>query len=1079
MIMTRSFRISSLILSLLALAPPRAVLAADVPCSLSIPGLVIETVTPESAAFRAGLMPGDRLVSWCRTQSGAEGCAARGDLRNPFDWLSLQMESVQIGGVVVEGAREAESRRWNLLPTFQGVTVAPLLTGELGKIYQSSRDREQAGDFVSAAKESERAAELADTNSCADAALWLRLRAAQLHAKARQWAEADDRFQETLAKARALGAPHVEEHIRMSWSEPLVSRGDFTRARQQLESALELEDKTHPESMGIATLLLRIGNVADRQDDPREAERLYRRGYDLILRLAPSSGGEAAALNNLSVSTGKRGDLAQAETYVARALAIREKLTPEGDAIVPSLVSYGNVLYARGDLAGAEAAFLRAKKILERFKPESVDLAKTLHDLGEIAHHRGDDDAAENLFRRELALFERLDPSGKLQRDTLIGLGEVALQRWHGAQAEEAWRQALSISQKLNSQGPDTAWCLGGLAETAKLQGRNAEAEGLLEQALAIWQPINPEAGDAGAIHLKLGVLLLEQGKTEAAEAHVRTAIQIQEKNRAVQPESYQALARLQARRGQNEEAAASYLKAVDALEIQRTRLGGTRESRWLYGSSLGDLYLEAAEHRIALAQPREAWKLLERGRAWGFRELLAQRDLRFAKEVPGELYAERHRLDDEYDQAQEDLTRWTSEQGREKFEALEGRLRDLKLEQTKVQERMERSSPRIASLVSAHPLDLAATRAALDPGTVLLEYAVGTERTWLFVVQPASSSGPGLSIFRIAAREEALRQEVERFRNLLRNPRSNPEALRVQARRLYRLLVRPAERRITRARRLLVSPAGPLQALPFAALMRGNHYLVEWKPIHSVLSATVYAELKQSHSARRSLREERLDAFGAPLYPRPTPSGPADPEVREAQRGWTLLPLPFSQKEVEAIASLYPNGHAYLGPEATEERAKSLGTDSRLIHFACHGLLDERFPLNSALALTLPEHPAEGQENGLLQAWEIFESVHLDADLVTLSACDTALGKEMGGEGLVGLTRAFQYAGARSVLASLWGVADYSTANFMERFYGYLHDGKTKDEALRAAQIDQIRKKGGSSHPFFWAAFELNGDWR
>jgi CHAT domain-containing protein len=104
---------------------------------------------------------------------------------------------------------------------------------------------------------------------------------------------------------------------------------------------------------------------------------------------------------------------------------------------------------------------------------------------------------------------------------------------------------------------------------------------------------------------------------------------------------------------------------------------------------------------------------------------------------------------------------------------------------------------------------------------------------------------------------------------------------------------------------------------------------------------------------------------------------------------------------------------------------------------------------------------------------------MHLDADLVTLSACDTALGKEMGGEGLVGLTRAFQYAGARSVLASLWGVADYSTAGFMKRFYGYLHDGKSKDEALRAAQIDQIRKKGGSSHPFFWAAFELNGDWR
>ena len=175
----------------------------------------------------------------------------------------------------------------------------------------------------------------------------------------------------------------------------------------------------------------------------------------------------------------------------------------------------------------------------------------------------------------------------------------------------------------------------------------------------------------------------------------------------------------------------------------------------------------------------------------------------------------------------------------------------------------------------------------------------------------------------------------------------------------------------------------------------------------------------------------------------------------------------------------MYPHTQAYLGSEATEETAKSLGPDSRIVHFACHGLLDERFPLNSALALTLPEHQAEGQDNGLLQAWEIFESVRLDADLVTLSACDTALGKEMGGEGLVGLTRAFQYAGARSVLASLWGVSDVSTANFMKRFYGYLRSGKPKDEALRAAQIDQIREKSRSSHPFHWAAFELFGDWQ
>jgi CHAT domain-containing protein len=133
--------------------------------------------------------------------------------------------------------------------------------------------------------------------------------------------------------------------------------------------------------------------------------------------------------------------------------------------------------------------------------------------------------------------------------------------------------------------------------------------------------------------------------------------------------------------------------------------------------------------------------------------------------------------------------------------------------------------------------------------------------------------------------------------------------------------------------------------------------------------------------------------------------------------------------------------------------------------------------PLNSALALTIREDPGEGQDNGLLQAWEIFERMRLDAELVTLSACDSALGREAGGEGLVGLTRAFQYAGARSVVASLWSVADRSTAELMRSFYGQLKAGKSKDEALRAAQMELMR--GRFSHPFYWAGFQLAGDWR
>jgi CHAT domain-containing protein len=203
--------------------------------------------------------------------------------------------------------------------------------------------------------------------------------------------------------------------------------------------------------------------------------------------------------------------------------------------------------------------------------------------------------------------------------------------------------------------------------------------------------------------------------------------------------------------------------------------------------------------------------------------------------------------------------------------------------------------------------------------------------------------------------------------------------------------------------------------------------------------------------------------------------------------------PLPSSRHEVEGIAALFPPERVaiFLGIEATEERAKAIGKGSRILHFATHTHLDDRFPLNSALVLTMPDGFPEYRDNGLLQVWEIFEKVRLDADLVVLSACESGLGEEEGGEGLIGLTRAFQYAGARTVMASLWSVQDQATSDLMIRFYKHLRAGKPKDEALRQAQIELIRgpievvnEKGektllDASAPYYWAGFQVYGDWQ
>jgi CHAT domain-containing protein len=226
------------------------------------------------------------------------------------------------------------------------------------------------------------------------------------------------------------------------------------------------------------------------------------------------------------------------------------------------------------------------------------------------------------------------------------------------------------------------------------------------------------------------------------------------------------------------------------------------------------------------------------------------------------------------------------------------------------------------------------------------------------------------------------------------------------------------------------------------------------------------------------------LVAFGDPVYPAAPVASPGE---RRPPAAPALAALPFSRAEVEAIARHFgPEARVFLGREATEERAKSSVPRARYVHFASHGTLDERFPLLSGLALSPDPEGAGSRDNGLLQAWEILDQMRLTADLVTLSACNTGLGKEMGGEGLLGLTRAFLYAGARSVLASSWAVSDRSTARLMDRFYGHLKAGQSRDVALQSAQRDLLRAGRGRTfstaspgHPFHWAAFQLAGDWR
>ena len=474
---------------------------------------------------------------------------------------------------------------------------------------------------------------------------------------------------------------------------------------------------------------------------------------------------------------------------------------------------------------------------------------------------------------------------------------------------------------------------------------------------------------------------------------------------------------------------------------------------------------------------------------------MLAERDLLFGADVPIEMDRQRRMLNAEQRKALEAMGE-LSIGDEEKIRGLRLGLEEIQGKQAELQKAIRETCPQLAALQYPAPLDAVQAQSLLEPGTVLLTWSVGRERTQLFVLTRAKLETAEIKIGR-----KALTFKIRRLRDQI----TGGEEL-TAAGDLSKLLLGPARETLAKAERLLIIPDGPLHSLPFATLddpAKEGAFLVERVPITTVVSMTVYGEIKKQGKSAGKRANPSLVAFGDPRLPPGLLKDGEGPEISPALRtamkwGLRLDPLPSTRVEVEAIGKLYGGEAALrLGAEATEESAKALGKVPSVIHFACHGYVNERFPLESGLVLSIPEKFEEEKENGFLQAWEIFEKLRIDADLVTLSACETALGKEMGGEGLIGLTRAFQYAGARSVLSSLWNVADESTALLMTRFYAYLKEGKPKAEALRLAQLELINSGKGRhpksvsphsspltphsewSHPFYWAAFVLNGEWR
>ncbi len=397
------------------------------------------------------------------------------------------------------------------------------------------------------------------------------------------------------------------------------------------------------------------------------------------------------------------------------------------------------------------------------------------------------------------------------------------------------------------------------------------------------------------------------------------------------------------------------------------------------------------------------------------------------------------------------------------------------------INQEIRKTNPKYADLHYPEPVTLKeAQELCTDKNTVLLEYSVGDSSTCLWVITRSAHQ-----LFKLPGREE-LQEQIESFRFALLNPdKSNNDFFTKGGYSLYKTLLQPAEPYFSKRSKLIMIPDGILNYLPFEVLLTDNKgigpgnlysglpFLIKKYPISYAHSASVLKSLLSEH-ARAKVSDpdnKKLIAFGDPVYENVNDT--SYPSVGSYKR------LEYSGKEIENIASYFKKGNAeiYLRENATEENVKREGELKKFnyIHFATHGFIDEGKPDFSSLVLTKTNN---SEEDGFLQATEIF-NLNLNADMVVLSACQTGLGKLVRGEGMVGLTRAFMYAGTPTVLVSLWSVSDISTSILMGEFYRNLVIEKlSKTDALRKAQLSMLGNEK-FAHPFYWAPFVIIGDWR
>jgi CHAT domain-containing protein/Tfp pilus assembly protein PilF len=735
----------------------------------------------------------------------------------------------------------------------------------------------------------------------------------------------------------------------------------------------------------------------------------------------------------------------------------------------------------------------KATEILAAVPPDNSESTNGQHPLialsmGETLAQQGSLYPALDIFTRSLSSIDSYNDD-KLKQSVYSSLGTTLYGLGRYKEASVHYQRALELARKTYTT-PDIVDILNNIGFCLVALKKYDEAAMSFNEGLGLLTVMNLHYPEKQMYaNYGLGLLNEEQHRDVQALRYYNTAIKFIEDLRG-------SLRSTEFRSLYLANKIAAYEHAIDIL-LTTTSL------------TMDDTGLDPRFAKADLTPSEVAFFYAESTKARSFLELLSKaRTGALGNRIPRELAEKERALINTIDSIQ------TSESGQS--EAQQDVLIQSKRELNELIDTLRKDYPDYASI--RYPEPVMAGNIPLRANEVLLAYKVNPEKTFLWIIE----KGKRPSVVEIDISRGELVRKVGEFRSGLENPQNlntyDPE----KGDALGRLLLGEVLNKIDPDTNILITPDGVLNMLPFEALTAGKagnalQYLGEKYKISYYPSASVMATVRQFKETH--VPSHPLFALGDPVYD--------DSDVRYLQRksdnilaasvdqppgfslrsalvrsGFSLPRLPETRDEVLAIGTLFGyktnDPHIKLDLDASKnELLKSDLGNYPYIHFATHGLLSGDIPYILEPALVLSQPGNRSPEDGFLKMSEILE-FELNADIVVLSACKTALGKEIAGEGVVGLSRAFMLAGSKSVIVSLWSVESNSTVELMKIFYSHLTSGRSKEEALRLAKqelknqgmasdrpsrgvtiVGQDKKiQADTSHPFFWAPFILIGEW-